>query len=62
MTRPATRFAELLPTAVRTIADRENKTVASVQDELGYALGRDTGGSCIQYWTRVIFRPTSLVF
>jgi hypothetical protein len=52
MTKPATRFAELLTTAVRIIADRENKTVASVQDELGYALGRETGGSCIEYWRK----------
>jgi hypothetical protein len=52
MTKPATIFAELLTTAVRAIADRENKTVASVQDELGYALGRDTGGSCIEYWRK----------
>ena len=52
MTKPSTRFSELLTKAVRTIADRENKTVASVQDELGYALGRETGGSCIEYWRK----------
>jgi hypothetical protein len=52
MTETAPRFAELLSTAVRTIAARENKTIASVQDELGYALGRETGGSCIEYWRK----------
>ena len=52
MTEPAARFAELLTRAVRTIAVRNNKTVASVQDELGYALGRETGGSCIEYWRK----------
>jgi hypothetical protein len=46
------RFTELLTIAVRTIAARDNKTIASVQDELGYALGRDTGGSCIEYWRK----------
>jgi hypothetical protein len=52
MTETAPRFAELLSIAVRTIAARENKTIASVQDELGYALGRETGGSCIEYWRK----------
>ncbi len=46
------KFAELLTTAVRTIAAQENKAVANVQDELGYALGRETGGSCIEYWRK----------
>lgn len=44
-------FAQLLTQAVRTIAARENKTIASVQDDLGYALGRD-GGSSIEYWRK----------
>ena len=52
MTKPAVRFAELLTAAVRTIAVRQNRTVAGVQDELGYALGRETGGSCIEYWRK----------
>lgn len=46
-----TKFATLLTTAVRTIAARENRTIASVQDELGYALGRE-GGSSIEYWRK----------
>ncbi len=45
------RFAELLTTAVRTVAAREHKSIACVQDELGYALNRE-GGSCIEYWRK----------
>jgi hypothetical protein len=52
MTPSAARFAEMLTTAVRTIAARQNRTIASVQDELGYAIGRETGGSCIEYWRK----------
>jgi hypothetical protein len=52
MTQPSARFAELLTTAVRTIAAHENRTVAAVQDELGYSLGRETGGSAIEYWRK----------
>ena len=44
-------FAKLLTQAVRTIAAREHKTIAAVQDELGYSLGRD-GGSSIEYWRK----------
>lgn len=47
----AAKFADLLTIAVRTIAARANKTIASVQDELGYALGRE-GGSSIEYWRK----------
>jgi hypothetical protein len=46
------KFAKLLTTAVHIIAARESKTIGSVQDELGYALGRDSGGSCIEYWRK----------
>jgi len=48
----ARQFAKSLTKAVRTIAARENKTIAGVQDELGYALGRETGGSSIEYWRK----------
>jgi hypothetical protein len=51
-TMNARQFAEYLTKAVRTIAARENKTIAGVQDELGYALGRETGGSCIEDWRK----------
>jgi len=45
------RFAALLTTAVRTVAAREHKSIACVQDELGYALNRE-GGSCVEYWRK----------
>ena len=45
------KFARLLTTAVHTIRLRQTKTIGMVQDELGYALGRD-GGSCIEYWRK----------
>ncbi|MGH9509964.1 MAG: hypothetical protein ACRD2M_08510 [Terriglobales bacterium] len=44
-------FARLLTQAVRAIAAREDKTIAIVQDELGYALGKD-GGSAIEFWRK----------
>lgn len=47
----AAKFADLLTIAVRTIAAQASKTIASVQDELGYALGRE-GGSSIEYWRK----------
>jgi hypothetical protein len=43
------QFAQLLTEAVHRIRFRESKTIQIVQDELGYALGRD-GGSMIEYW------------
>jgi hypothetical protein len=52
MAKSPDKFAELLTTAMRTIAARENRTIASVQDEIGYALGRETGGSSIEYWRK----------
>jgi hypothetical protein len=52
MSNKSVRFAELLTTSVRTIAAQQNHTIASVQDELGYALGRKTGGSSIEYWRK----------
>ena len=51
MTIHKSRFAALLTTAVRTVAAREHKTIACVQDELGYKLNRE-GGSCIEYWRK----------
>jgi hypothetical protein len=47
----AAKFANLLTTAVRIIAAQANKTIAGVQDELGYALSRE-GGSSIEYWRK----------
>ena len=49
------RFAQLLTAAIYKIRIAESKTikktVALVQDEVGYALGRD-GGSAIEYWRK----------
>jgi hypothetical protein len=44
------KFGQLLTEAVHRIRMREsNKLVSVVQDELGYALGKE-GGSAIEYW------------
>jgi len=55
MTRSPEKFAQLLTQAVHRIRVHESrtirKTVGIVQDELGYALGRE-GGSCIEYWRK----------
>ena len=55
MTRSPEKFAQLLTRAVYRIRVHDSrtmkKTVGIVQDELGYALGRE-GGSCIEYWRR----------
>lgn len=51
MRRPK-RFGTLLKRAIRKIALMEDKNIAIVQDELGFALGRDTGGVSIQFWER----------
>lgn len=45
------KFAELLTEAVYHIRLRESKSLQIVQDELGYAIGRD-GGSVITHWRR----------
>ncbi len=45
-------FGHLLTEAVYRIRSIEGKSIAIVQDELGYALGRETGGSAIEYWRK----------
>ncbi len=45
-------FAALLTQALKQIKRREGKNLALIQDELGYALGRDSGGSVIEYWRK----------
>jgi tetratricopeptide (TPR) repeat protein len=45
------RFAMLLTDAIHRIKRVENKPITVIQDELGYALGRD-GGSAIEYWRK----------
>jgi hypothetical protein len=55
MTRSPDKFAQLLTQAVYRIRVHDSrtikKTIGIVQDELGYALGRE-GGSCIEYWRK----------
>lgn len=46
------KFGQLLRIAVRRIALLENKNIAVVQDELGFGLGRESGGVSIQFWER----------
>ena len=45
------KFARLLTEAIHRIRLSESKNVQVVQDELGYALGRE-GGSAIEYWRK----------
>lgn len=45
------KFAQLLSEGVHRIRLREAKTIQAIQDELGYALGRE-GGSSIEYWRK----------
>lgn len=52
MPRSPDRFARLLSQAVRQIAWRQNSKINHVQDELGYALGRESGGASIEYWRK----------
>jgi hypothetical protein len=51
MVRPK-EFGQMLTEAVREIALRERKSVQIVQDELGYGLERESGGSAIEYWRK----------
>jgi len=52
MAKNPTRFGDLLKKAIDVISANERKSKAVVKDELGYALGRDTGGSSIEYWMK----------
>ena len=47
----ANLFAQLLTEAIYHIRHHESKNVQTVQDELGYALGK-RGGSSIEYWRK----------
>lgn len=51
MVRPK-EFGDMLTEAVRQIALRERKSILIVQDELGYGLERESGGSAIEYWRK----------
>jgi hypothetical protein len=46
-----TKFAQLLSEGIYRIRLREAKTIEIVQDELGYALGRN-GGTAVHYWRK----------
>ena len=50
--RQPKKFGQLLKIAVRRIALQQNKNIAVVQDELGFGLGRESGGVAIQFWER----------
>lgn len=45
------KFAQLLTEGVHRVRIGESKAIQIVQDELGYALGRE-GGSAIEYWRK----------
>jgi hypothetical protein len=51
MSRPK-EFGRLLTEAVYRIELRDSKSIQIVQDELGYALDRESGGSAIEYWRK----------
>jgi hypothetical protein len=51
MARPK-EFGRLLTEAVYRIELRDSKSIQIVQDELGYALERESGGSAIEYWRK----------
>ncbi len=55
MAKSPEKFAQLLTEAIHKIRIHDSrtikKTIRIVQDELGYALGRE-GGSCIEYWRK----------
>ena len=52
MSKSPERFARLLTQAVRRITLLSDSKIQVVQDELGYALGREAGGSSIEYWRK----------
>lgn len=57
MTQSAAHFARLLTEAIHRIRQNEGKSVRIVQDELGYALGRQ-GGSAVERWRKGHLPPT----
>lgn len=50
-TRNEERFAELLTEAIHTIKRRQARPVSVIQDDLMYALGRETGNP-VEYWRK----------
>lgn len=51
MRQSPNKFAELLTEGIYRIRLTQSKTIQAIQDELGYALGRE-GGSAIEYWRK----------
>lgn len=45
-------FGQLLTEGLYRIKLQEGKPLSVIQDELGYAIGRDAGGSPLAYWRR----------
>lgn len=45
-------FGDKLSRAVYVIVGNESKNIGIVQDELGFAIGRESGGSAIEYWRK----------
>jgi hypothetical protein len=62
MTRSPEKFAQLLTEAIHRARIHESKTtkktIRILQDELGFALGRE-GGSCIEYWRKGYIPPST---
>jgi hypothetical protein len=62
MTRSPEKFAQLLTEAIHRARIHESKTtkktIRILQDELGFALGRE-GGSCIEYWRKGHIPPST---
>jgi len=46
------KFGDLLTNAIYAIRSRTGQDIAIIQDQLGFALGRGTGGSSIVYWRK----------
>jgi tetratricopeptide (TPR) repeat protein len=46
------RFRELLSDGIYRIKQLETKPINVIQDELGYAIGKKTGGSSIEHWRK----------
>lgn len=51
MIASAERFGQLLTKGIQSIKAREGKTIASIEDELGYLLGKE-GGAAIGHYRR----------
>ncbi|NTU83761.1 MAG: ATP-binding protein [Chloroflexales bacterium] len=52
---PSHEFGALLTEAVyriRSLEGKHGKSIQIVQDELGYAIGRESGGSAIEHWRK----------